>query len=140
MLNISPYAKAVVSGVGNLVTVGTAATSILELAPPDYRPAAIALSGLVAVLGVANTFHVWLVKNEPVIVAAVDAAEELVTDVEAVGKHSAPVIVTSPAPATKVDVPDPLPGFVPGPFAQSITTAAADGAKAAADAMHSFGL
>jgi hypothetical protein len=160
MISIGPYAKAVTSGVGNLVTVGTAATALLELAPPDYRPAAIALSGLLAALGFANTFHVWLVKNEPVIEAAVAAGEELVEDVEdVVGKHARPAVTIEPAvpDASKVSLTDALPGFVPGPFAQQIVdtadalteaashdpavaSAISDGEKAAADAIRNLRL
>ena len=86
-MNIAPYTKAVASGVGNAITFGTGAVALLELAPPDQKWAAEALVGLLAVLHAANTFHVWLVKNEQTLQDAVDMGTTIVQDVEQ-GRHA----------------------------------------------------
>jgi hypothetical protein len=162
MINIGPYAKAVTSGLGNAIAFGTEAAALLELVPADQQWAARSVVVVLGVLHVANTFHVWLVKNEPVIEAAVAAGEELVEDVEdVVGRHAAkpPAVTIEPAVPenARVTITDALPGFVPGPFAQQIVdtadalteaashvpavaSAISDGEKAAADAIRNLRL
>lgn len=124
-MNISPYAKAVESGLGNAILVGTFVTTCLTEIAPNNTALAWSLSALSVALGAANTFRVWLVKNEPVIEAAVEAADELVHDFEE-GRHSLgsshevePVAVVPQIPQGSVVVPPQAPGFVPGPGARA---------------------
>ncbi|AUS34593.1 hypothetical protein C1M55_28090 [Rhodococcus qingshengii] len=127
MVKLAPYAKAVSAGVGEAVTVGTVTVSLLSLAPPNLKPVAVALSSLVFVLGILKTFHVWLVKNEPVIESAAAAVDELIPEIEeSIGKHERlsvePIGGTSPTTAT-VATPSQGAGFIPGPFSQSTVSA-----------------
>jgi hypothetical protein len=84
---VAPNAKAIASGVGNAILVaGFVTTMVTEVAPQNATLAGI-LSVASAVIAGANTFHVWLVKNEDTVQAALDAGAELVGDLEH-GKHA----------------------------------------------------
>ena len=116
MIRIGPYAKAVESAVGNIILVGTFLGTVLTEVAPRNDTLAYALSALSVVLGVTNTFRVWLVKNEPLIEQAFDAGEDLVHDLEA-GRHSlgSTFTVESQLPTGSVQLPAQAPGFQPGP-------------------------
>lgn len=86
-MNVTPYSKAVASGVGNAITFGTETAALLQLVPSDQQWAAQSLIVLLAVLHAANTFHVWLVSNEKTIQDAVDMGTEIVHDLEQ-GRHA----------------------------------------------------
>jgi hypothetical protein len=84
---VAPNAKAVASGLGNALLVGGFVTTLVTEIAPQNPALAWILSGASVVLGAANTFHVWLVKNEDTVQAAIDAGVELVDDYEP-GKHA----------------------------------------------------
>lgn len=84
---VAPNAKAVASGLGNAVLVGGFVTTLVAEVAPHNATLAWILSGAAAVIGAANTFHVWLVKNEDTVQAALDAGAELVDDYEP-GRHA----------------------------------------------------
>lgn len=95
---VSRNAKAVVSGLGGVITVGTAAAGLFQYAPASIAGAA---TGLLTAFEVMRTFNVWLVKNEPLIEAAADAGEQLVESVKAAvePRKPAPAVVPVAAPA-----------------------------------------
>ncbi|MFI5781114.1 hypothetical protein [Nocardia sp. NPDC051570] len=73
---VARNAKTVVSVIGGLINVVAAAALLFH-----YAPAELAGFGAAAltVLEVLRSVNVWIVKNEPLIEAAVDAGAELVT-------------------------------------------------------------
>lgn len=85
---VSPNAKAISSGLGNAILVAGFITTLVTEIAPHNTALAWTLSAASLVIGTANTIHVWLVKNEPVVQAAIDAGVELVDDLEH-GKHAA---------------------------------------------------
>lgn len=131
MIKVAPYYKAVTAGVGEVITAGTAITTLLALVPQDYRGVAAGMSVLLAALGFVKVLYVYLVKNEPLaeaVDAAVESAGPVVRDVAALNKHQAvePVVAKVAAadnattlPADGVQRATLLPpGFVPGPGAR----------------------
>ncbi|MCM6777265.1 hypothetical protein NDR87_27640 [Nocardia sp. CDC159] len=76
---VSRNAKTVISAVGGLINV-LAATALLF----HYAPAELAGFGAAALtaLEVLRSVNVWLVKNEPLIEAAVDAGAELIEAIQ----------------------------------------------------------
>ncbi|MFI5781127.1 hypothetical protein [Nocardia sp. NPDC051570] len=60
---ISRYAKAAMSITGGIVAWGTALVGLLELVPDKRAVAVIAV--LLAIVHAAQSFSVWLARNEP---------------------------------------------------------------------------
>jgi hypothetical protein len=81
---VARNAKAVVSAVGGVLTVGTAATALVGLVPTQNAPLAGGAAAILVGLEVLRTLNVWIVKNEPVLEAAANAGEELVNEAKAV--------------------------------------------------------
>ncbi|MFI6168858.1 hypothetical protein ACIBCN_18905 [Nocardia sp. NPDC051052] len=84
-------AKAVVSGVGGILTVGTAFVALLQLVPDAAVPAGV-VAAVLTVLEVLRTANVWLVRNGPALGDVVDRGAELVAEVQEViahGRHPA---------------------------------------------------
>ncbi|MGF7122717.1 MULTISPECIES: hypothetical protein [unclassified Rhodococcus (in: high G+C Gram-positive bacteria)] len=72
---VARNAKAVVSLIGGIISVLTVAVALLQYAPASAVGVGVAL---LTALEVLRTVNVWIVKNEPVLEAAADAAAELV--------------------------------------------------------------
>ncbi|MFD6357953.1 hypothetical protein [Nocardia tengchongensis] len=72
-MSISQYSKTAISISGGVVAWGTETAALLELVP-DKRAAAVA-AALLLVVHTAQSFGVWLTKNEPAIEHVVAEAE-----------------------------------------------------------------
>ena len=72
---VARNAKAVVSLIGGVISVLTVLVALLQYAPASAVGASVAV---LTALEVLRTVNVWIVKNEPVLEAAADAAAELV--------------------------------------------------------------
>lgn len=97
MMPISAYYKAVVAGVGSVVTGATAIVPLLALVHGTWAPVADGASILIAVAAVANPLYVFLVRNEPLvedISTAVASARPVVTAV----KHAVEAVEHPTAP------------------------------------------
>ncbi|MGY2063113.1 hypothetical protein ACW9HQ_50185 [Nocardia gipuzkoensis] len=77
--SVARNAKTVVSAVGGLVNVAAAAALLFHYAPTEL--AGFGAAALTA-LEVLRSVNVWLVKNEPLIEAAVEAGADLVSAIE----------------------------------------------------------
>lgn len=76
-MSISQYAKAAASVAGGIVAWGTAAATLFALVP-DKRIAAI-VTALLFIVHAAQSFSVWLTKNEPLIDAAAAGVQKIVS-------------------------------------------------------------
>ncbi|MEV0251157.1 hypothetical protein AB0H76_31510 [Nocardia sp. NPDC050712] len=72
---VARNAKAVVSLIGGVISVLTVSVALLQYAPASAVGVGAAL---LTALEVLRTVNVWIVKNEPVLEAAADAAADLV--------------------------------------------------------------
>lgn len=75
-MSISQYAKTAASVSGGVVAWGTAAAALFALVP-DKRIAG-AVAAILMIVHAAQSFSVWLTKNEPVIDADTSAVQRLV--------------------------------------------------------------
>ncbi|MFB7719326.1 hypothetical protein [Nocardia sp. NPDC056100] len=81
---VARNSKAVVSVIGGIVSVLAASAAMLHYAPAHIAGLG---AGLLTALELLRTVNVWIVKNEPVIEAAADAAAELVTSISDAVEH-----------------------------------------------------
>jgi hypothetical protein len=92
---VARNAKAVVSVLGGIISVGTASAALFRYAPPSLAGIS---AGLLAALEVLRAVNVWIVKNEPALEKAADAGAELVAGVR---DTVAPALGSLGASATK---------------------------------------
>ncbi|MFE2956574.1 hypothetical protein [Nocardia tengchongensis] len=70
---VARNAKAVVSAIGGIINVLAVSAALFQFAPPQYAGVGTAL---LAVIEALRSTNVWIVRNEPALVTAID---EIVT-------------------------------------------------------------
>jgi hypothetical protein len=101
-----------------MITTTTAIIALISLASIQYHGVAVALSVLLAVLGIAKTALTRLIRNEPLIERIDAAIQDAAPAIEAI--HRAAIAITRHAHATPplTTVPPQPPASQPGPGAQ----------------------
>lgn len=83
-MNISPYAKAVEAGIGNAIWLGGAIVTAATQIAPNNETAANVVYAVGGILAIANTFRVWLIRNEPAVQDTVDTVLQVGRQTESI--------------------------------------------------------
>jgi hypothetical protein len=115
MIRITPYYKAAVTGVGEMITTTTAIIALISLAPAQYHGVAVGLSVLLAVLGIAKTALIRHMRDE-LLLEGITATRDTGPVIDAI--HNAAIAITRLAQVTPTTSPTQPPGSQPGTRAQ----------------------